>query len=228
MSATLVPTVRTSYNGQQMIEGFVRGWFQQFGELPKKESIGVIWSQNALETGSTTSMWNNNIGNVKFVASKNPDNDNGLTYMMLANVWEIINGQKVIFQPPHPATWFRAFPTLADGVAFHLDFLKNHRYKASWVAVEAGNPTQFAHLLKVAGYYTASETDYANAMNAYFKKFMKDPTFDAVVAALQPKLNIDPETGNVTVSGDIDLAPKPSGTWNSISNIFSGFFGKKS
>lgn len=228
MAATLVPTTRTSYNGQQMIEGFVRGWFKQFGALPKKECIGVIWSQNALETGSTTSMWNNNIGNVKFVPSKNPDDDNGKTYMMLANVWEIINGQRVTFQPPNPATWFRAFPTLEDGVAFHLDFLKNHRYKAAWAAVEAGSPAQFAHLLKMAGYYTAPEADYTKAMNAYFKKFMSDPTFDKVIAALQPQLNVDPTTGDVTVSGDIDLAPKPSGTWGTITGIFSGLFGNKS
>jgi len=228
MAATLVPTTRTSYNGQQMIEGFVRGWFKQFGTLPKKECIGVIWSQNALETGSTTSMWNNNIGNVKFVPSKNPDDDNGKTYMMLANVWEIINGQRVTFQPPNPATWFRAFPTLEDGVAFHLDFLKNHRYKAAWAAVEAGSPAQFAHLLKVAGYYTAPESDYTNAMNAYFKKFMNDPTFDKVIAALQPQLNVDPTTGDVSVSGDIDLAPKPTSTWGTITGIFSGLFGNKS
>lgn len=229
MPATLVPTTRTSYNGQQMIEGFVRGWFKQFGVLPKKEAVGVIWSQNALETGSTSSMWNNNIGNVKFVASKNPSDDDGKTYMMLANVWEIIGGKKVIFQPPHTATWFRAFPTLEEGVAFHLDFLKNHRYKAAWAAVESGSPAQFAHLLKMSGYYTAPEADYAKAMNSYFAKFMKDPTFDTVVAALQPKLNIDPTTGNVTVTGDLNLAPKPTtSVWSTVTNIFSGILGKKS
>jgi flagellar protein FlgJ len=91
---------------------------------------------------------------------------------MLKNVWEIIGGKKVIFQPPHQATWFRAFPTLADGVAHHLDFLRNHRYKASWSAVDAGNPAAFAHLLKVAGYYTAPEADYIKLMNVYFNKFM--------------------------------------------------------
>lgn len=220
MSATLVPTVRTSYNGSQMIEGFVRGWFKQFGELPKKEAVGVIWSQNALETGSTTSMWNNNIGNVKFVPSSNPDDDNDKQYMMLANVWEILNGKKVIFQPPDPATWFRSFATLEEGVAFHLDFLKNHRYKAAWAAVEAGDPAEFAHLLKVARYYTAPESDYAKAMTAYFKKFMADPTFDNVVASLQPKLVTDPNTGEVTVTGDVDLVPQSNSIIGKIVNLF--------
>ena len=228
MSATLVPTVKTTYNLNQLIKGLVEGWFKKFGQLPKKESIGVLYAQNAIETGGTVSMWNNNIGNVKFQASKNPDNDNGIEYMMLSNVWEIINGKKVIFQPPHPATWFRSFPTLGDGVAHHLDFLRNHRYKKAWTAVEAGDPTQFAHLLKVAGYYTAPEADYVNAMNIYFKRFMKDTTFDKVVTDLQPKLSVNSETGELTINGNLDLGPKPSGTWNKITDIFSGFFGKKS
>jgi flagellar protein FlgJ len=229
MSAKLVPTVKTTYNLNQLIKGLVEGWFKKFGSLPKRESIGVLYAQNALETGGTIAMWNNNIGNVKFQASKNPEADNGIEYMMLSNVWEIINGKKVIFQPPHPATWFRSFPTLGDGVAHHLDFLRNHRYQKAWTAVEAGSPAQFAHLLKVAGYYTAPEADYTNAMNIYFKRFMKDPTFDAVVASLQPKLNIDPATGNVTVSGELDLAPKPTTSpWGAVTGIFSSLFGKKS
>src|SRR5579871_2584632 len=54
MTAQLVPTVRTSYTQQQMIEGFIRGWVQQFGYIPSKASIGVLYAQDALETGSTT------------------------------------------------------------------------------------------------------------------------------------------------------------------------------
>lgn len=185
MAAILVPTVKTSYNGTQMVAGFIKGWANQFNEIPKKESVGVVWSQNAIETGSTTSMWNNNIGNVKYAPSKNQDDDNNIKYMMLSNVWEIINGKKVIFQPPHPATWFRSFDTLEEGVGFHLDFLKNHRYKNSWSAIETGDPAQFAHLLKVAGYYTAPEADYIKGMNFHFNKFMKDTTFETVAQTIQ-------------------------------------------
>jgi hypothetical protein len=222
-----------------MITGFVEGWRSLFGSLPKKECIGVIYAQNALETGSTASMWNNNIGNVKFVASANPDDDNGKQYMMLSNVWEIIKGQKVIFQPPHVATWFRSFPTLKEGVMFHLDFLKNHRYKSSWSAIEAGDPAQFAHLLKMQGYYTAPETDYVKAMNVYFKKFMADPTFENVIAGYQTA----PIPAPVVVSPPVVAPPPPApvpaptpppvpvkppstGIGDLVSKVFS-FFGKK-
>jgi len=185
MAATLVPTQKTSYTVPQMIEGFIKGWFKQFNEIPKKESVGVIWSQNAIETGSTTAMWNNNIGNVKYAPSKDPNQDNDIKYMMLNNVWEIINGKKIIFQPPDPATWFRSFDSLEEGVAFHLNFLKNKRYKNSWIAVEAGDPEQFAHLLKLAKYYTAAEEDYAKGMRFHFNKFIKDNTFDLVVEKIK-------------------------------------------
>jgi hypothetical protein len=210
MPATLVPTTRTSYTTAQLIAGYVAGWKQQFGELPSKEAIGVLYAQNTLETGGTTSMWNNNLGNVKFVASSNPDNDNGKLYMMLANVWEIVNGQKVIFQPPSPATWFRAFATLADGVAFELDFLKNHRYSKAWSAVEAGNPAAFAHLLKLAGYYTAPEADYVKLMNFYFGKYMKTTAYEDAVNALNPPApEPDPIPEPVPVAPEPPPAPVP-------------------
>jgi hypothetical protein len=245
MSAKLVPTTRTSYNQDQLIEGFVEGWQKQFGALPSKQSIGVLYAQNSLETGGTVSMWNNNLGNVKFVPSHNPDDDNGKEYMMLANVWEIVNGQKVIFQPPSQATWFRAFETLADGVAFHLDFLKNHRYKAAWAAVESGDPAQFAHLLRAAGYYTAPEADYVRAMNAYYNKYMKANTFETAVAKLQapvtapepinvpePVTPIEtlPESNTDNVQPSIPAAPvAPEGKsiWDAILSIFSTLFKRK-
>lgn len=191
MTATLVPTVKTSYTLDQLIGGLVDGWNKQFGKFPSKESIGVLYAQNALETGGTVSMWNNNIGNVKYVPSANQANDEGKFYMMLANVWEIVNGKKVIFQPPHQATWFRAFPTLADGIAFHLDFLKNHRYKKAWSAVESGNPAAFAHLLRIAGYYTAPESDYVRLMNGYFNQYMKTNIFEQAIIKFKTPIVIN-------------------------------------
>src|SRR5574338_42803 len=192
MPATLVPTVRTTYTNTQLVQGFIEGWRNLYGSFPRKESIAVIWAQNAIETGGTAAMWNNNIGNVKFVANGG-NIDDGKKYMMLANTWEIVNGKKVIFQPPHPATWFRAFDTLAEGITFHFEFLRNRRYKTSWKAVEAGDPAQFSHLLKVAGYYTAPEETYTKAVVAYFNKFMRDKTFETVLAQLQVPPAPEPE-----------------------------------
>lgn len=246
MAAELVKTVQTKYTLNQLIGGLVQGWYKKFGVIPEKKQIAVLYAQNALETGGTVSMWNNNIGNVKFVPNKNPDLDTGKQYMMLANTWEIINGQKVIFQPPHQATWFRAFPSLGDGVAHHLDFLRNYRYKKAWTAVEAGDPAGFSHLLKVAGYYTASEADYTKLMNVYFNKFMKDTTFEKEVSALEatlapppapePELTPEPEPLPAPVPAPEPLpappvapvpAPAKPSVFESILSALSGFFKKK-
>jgi flagellum-specific peptidoglycan hydrolase FlgJ len=197
MTARLVPTVRTSYKGIDLIKGFIDGWVKAFNEIPSKETVGVLYAQNALETGGTVFMWNNNIGNIKYIPSVSDTGD----YMMLNNVWEIINGKKVIFQPPHQATWFKSYPTLADGVAQHYDFIKNRRYAKAWSAVESGNPAEFAHLLKLAGYYTAPESDYIRGMNNYFNKYMSSKLYEQAISN----------------------APVVS-TWTQIGNIFNRMF----
>lgn len=183
--AVCVPTVKTNFTIADFVKSLVIVWQQMYGELPQKKQLAVIYAQWSIETGQGKSCWNNNIGNVKYIPSKNKS-DSDIQYMMLKNVWEIINGKKVIFQPPHQATWFRSFPTLIDGVTFHLDFLKNKRYKKAWSAIEAGNPGNFAHLLKVANYYTAPEADYVRAVTLYFNKFMKDDVFEKVIESITP------------------------------------------
>ena len=206
MSAKLVPTIKTVYDSKQMIKGFIEGWKLAFEIMPKKEQIAVLWAQWSLETGGGQSCFNNNLGNVKFVASNNPDTDTGKQYMMLANVWEISGGKKIIFQPPHTATWFRSFDTLGEGVSYHLGFLRNKRYKTAWTAVEAGNPAAFAHLLRLAGYYTAPESDYTRLMNNYFNKFMKEKTFEQIIEKLQVP---DPAPVPPVI---FDLLPEPEPT----------------
>jgi len=209
MSAKLVPTIKTVYTQKDMIKGFVEGWQKAFNEIPKKQSIAVLWAQNCIETGATSSMWGNNVGNVKFVPSSNPEDDNGKQYQMLANVWEMINGKKIIFQPPHPATWFRAFPTLREGIAYHLDFLCNHRYKSAWASVQAGDPAGFVHALKMAKYFTALESDYVKGVNAYFKKFMADSTFESVVAAMTQPIPAAQEPSEAPTVTDPVVVPVP-------------------
>jgi hypothetical protein len=183
MPATLVPATRTTYTPSQLVNGLVEGWFKLFKTIPKKESIGVLFAQNAIETGLSKSMWNNNIGNIKYIS--NPTDPPTVKYCMLSNIWEIVNGKRVVFQPPHPATWFRAFDTLADGVEYHLNFLKNKRYKVAWSAVESGSVKDFAHLLKVQGYYTAPEADYVKGMNYYFNSYMKSKDYESAIKSLQ-------------------------------------------
>ncbi len=233
MAAKLVDTIQTKYSQLELTKGFIKGWIKLFNTLPTKSQIAVLWSQNALETGLTSFMWCNNVGNVKYVAS--PGDTEAIHYCMLKNVWEIINGQKVYFQPPNPATWFRAFDTLEDGVAFFFDLLRNHRYQAAWTAVLAGDPASFAHLLRAAGYYTAPEADYRAGMLRYFTPFMNSKDFETALASImvtpQPPVVI-PEPPPVIPAPPPVLNPiqLPSGNLNIfetliqvLKNIFSVF-----
>lgn len=180
--ATCVPVKKIDFSIQDFVRSLIVAWKTIYGNLPQKKQLAIIYAQWSIETGQGKFCWNNNIGNVKYVPGK--ESSDNIQYMMLSNVWEILNGKKVFFQPPHQATWFRSFVTLDDGVSFHLNFLRNSRYKKAWAAVEAGSPLDFVHLLKVANYYTASEADYAKAVALYFNKFMKEDTFEKIIASM--------------------------------------------
>jgi hypothetical protein len=175
--AKLVPTVKTTYTSSELVKGFIDGWQTAFNETPSKQSIGVLYAQNGIETGGSGAMWNNNIGNVK-LANMSED----VEYFALSHTWEILNGVRRVFEPPSPYCNFRSFPTLAAGMAFQLDFLKNHRYAKAWGAVLAGSCDQFAQILHNLRYYTAPPSDYARGMNSYFAKYIKSNAYDQIIA----------------------------------------------
>lgn len=185
-----VPVVRTSFGPKQFAAALIRAWKTVVGKYPTKESAGIIWAQYTLETGGGGYCWNNNIGNLKCTAAQASA---GVPYMMLAGTWEIIDGRKVVFQPPHPATWFRAFASLEEGMSAHLDLLKNKRYATCWPAVESGEPRLFAAALKQRGYYTASVDDYARLMQTHWHKWMRMDAFDDAMKELLDVLAADTE-----------------------------------
>jgi hypothetical protein len=172
-----VPTVRTNFSKVDFVKSLIKAWYRNYNVPPTKPQIGVIFAQWALETGSGTYCWNNNVGNVKAVDSPNAT----IEYCALHGVWEIVNGKKVILSPEHPGAWFRSFRTLDEGVEFHMGLLRNRRYKIAWTAVEQGDPALFAKLLKQQGYYTAPEADYVRAMQYHFLRFMRDGLYETAM-----------------------------------------------
>lgn len=175
-----VPTVQTKFNIADFTKAFIVAWYSIYNAVPTKQQVAVVYAQWGLETGIGTYCWNFNIGNAKAVDSPSET----IQYCVLNGTWEMVNGVKVILTPNDPGSWFRAFDSLSDGMTFHLNLLRNQRYRTAWSAVEAGDPALFSLLLKEHGYYTASETSYFAAMNYYFKKFMADPTYEAVAEGI--------------------------------------------
>ena len=127
-----------------------------------------MYAHWATETGGPNgNFYNWNIGNVKYVPSAG-----GVPFVVLKGVWEEIGGKKVYLPSNDPGARFRAFNSLEEGMEFYLKLLKNSRYASSWKYIESGDVAGFAHALKVKGYYTAKEKDYAAALQTNYNSFL--------------------------------------------------------
>lgn len=185
-----VDTQKTKFSKQDMTKSLMKSWIKIFGTLPKKEQIAIIYAQWSLETGQGEFCWNYNIGNYK--AKDVPGKI--VKYVAINNVWEIINGKKVILSRYDPGAWFMAFDSLDEGVEEHLTKLSSQRWKLAWSAVVDGDPEDFAHKLKLQRYYTAPEEDYKRLMGIYFKQFMSaryyEATFDELYSDQKSQVDV--------------------------------------
>ncbi len=122
------------------------------------------------------SCYNYNVGNVKYDGKSNVD------YYKQTGVWEIINGKKVILDKENPGAWFRSFDSVEEGLKFHLDLLKNRKYKSAWKYVIAGDMSGFVKDLKSHKYFTASLESYLSATNSIFSKYKSQQLFERVLS----------------------------------------------
>lgn len=223
MTDHLVPTIRTVVSLRDYARAVVRAWHKVGDGIPEKSSVAVLWAQYMIETGGRDS-WGWNIGNTKEIPN------DGVNYHALRGVWEgvtpahaaqlIASGQAVadasadhakavgpgrvsiIFQPPHPATWFSSFDSLDQAMEHHLVFLAR-RFAPAWPAVLAGDPRKFAQALKARGYFTASAEAYAAGMERPFATFMSATGYEEATEQIerdntptQPALPSEEETGS--------------------------------
>jgi len=220
MSELVVPVKRTAVTMADYVRAVVRGWPKVAGGIPKEQSVAVLYAQYMIETGGAA-CWNYNLGNVKHIKG------DGHNYHMLGGVWEGVspaaadqliqsgqaiedtnanhikavgpNRKSVIFQPPHPATFFRAFASLDEGMEEHLQLLSK-RFSKAWPAVLDGDYVSFAGLLRSQGYFTASAEAYAAGMKAPFERLVASSTYEDLVATL----DAEQEHTVVDVIADVD------------------------
>lgn len=110
------------------------------------------------------------------------------------------NKLSLIASRANPATWFRAYSSLATGMAIFIASKKpvasspenltprQPRYAPAWPYVLGGDPEGYARKIGALGYYTASPDVYARVMRGKFDLWMKDDAFDEAV------LNVSPPT----------------------------------
>ena len=146
----MTPRVRTQTTPATFCDALRAAWSLRFGELPSDRATALLWAQHALETGRGSSCYCWNVGNRKARY--------GEPYCELYT-WEIIGGKRVDLVDK-----FAAFDSLQAGVADWLELFSRQHYSGALEAVRCGDAASYANALRLAGYYTASETDYARGL----------------------------------------------------------------
>jgi hypothetical protein len=125
------------------------------GKKPSKKILGLLIGQTALETGNWKSLHNYNFGNAKATSSD--------PFYQFFRCSEILNGQEVFFDPPHPACKFAAHENAAEGAAHYIRVLRNRSHW--WQGLQSGSPKTFIEGLTTAPkYFTANPTLYYNVL----------------------------------------------------------------
>ncbi len=204
MADQQVPVTRTVVTLRDYVQAVVAAWPTIATDPCPREACAVLYAQYFIETGAA-SCFGFNIGNVKHSAG------DGFDYHCLRGVWEgvsqaeasrlIASGEahadanaghatavgtgrvSVVFEPPHAATRFRAFPSLAVAMAEHLKLLAR-RFAVAWPAVLAGDVDRFASALHSRGYFTASPLSYAAGMRRPFLEAMTSSAWDDATEAV--------------------------------------------
>jgi len=182
-----MPAVKTPVSKEAMLVAMALGWNKKFGEPPNRNSVLLLLSHWAFETGHGNSMWCFNLGNVKAKVTGAYDYcffacDEILpaaqAERLAAATPETAKIKKrrsdgtciIQFYPKHPACCFRAFTSLDDGVTDHLDLI-HKRFKYAWPFVVAGDVSGFCKALKQQRYYTADEAAYTRGVVGVFSSY---------------------------------------------------------
>lgn len=181
----------------------VRAWRALWNTTPSVQSIWLLLSQWALETGWGKSCHWYNLGNAKWsegylctqfacgeelkladaLRHVNDDPEHVLIVRRYTSDGQSMASCK--FLPPHRMTWFKAFETLDQAAIYYLGELRR-RFNTSWAPLLNGDPAGFAHALKLQGYYTALEhtadhKGYGDTMVSVFNNMHTHvPGFDPV------------------------------------------------
>lgn len=159
-----IPLQRTVFTEVDLVHAITSAYKVMFGKSPYVQEVGIFWAHFALECGKGKACYNWNIGNIKY--SKGHD------YTMYP-CGEVIDGVQKHFDPPHPQTWFRSYPSLQDAVQAHFAFLKLYRYSGALDAAALLDPDLYVEELKKGGYFTADLERYKGGVKRLFEEFME-------------------------------------------------------
>ena len=177
----------TPVTAEELFVALWRAWINMFDCPPTKDSIMLMVSQWAFETGWGQSMHCFNLGNAK---SKDGDGRDfcffecgeelpvaeaekwvaaAPTLVTIKHVYVVkgVTQASVHVKPDHPAARFRAYSTLEEGAADYLAMLRRN-FAVAWPSLQAGDPVGFVRAVKQAGYFTGSGSIYEAGVRSIF------------------------------------------------------------
>lgn len=185
MIATWVPDRLTPMTFEQAAEAMRAALRDKLSDDPPREVLALALAKSALETGRWRAIhcwnWGNQKAGEKYVGN-----------YCCFELNEVLNGKVVWFgprgrldrkggsvvaepfddPPGHPQTRMRAYANRFDGAFSYVDFVAGGRYAAAWQRLLAGDAVGFVAALKKAGYMTADEAPYRNAVVSLQKEFL--------------------------------------------------------
>jgi flagellum-specific peptidoglycan hydrolase FlgJ len=142
---------RTPVSPTELRASIGRAYQRVTGNTPRSAVLDALTAQASLETAHGAQMFNFNFGGIK--GSGSQGTANYLTH-------EVTSAGDVTVRQG-----FRAYGSVDEGAEDYIRVL-SHRFGAAFAKAQVGDIDGFAHALKQAGYYTASEKDYASALHA--------------------------------------------------------------
>lgn len=145
-----VEPTRTAVTREALRGAIGRALEKVDGARPSPALVDVLTAHASLETASGARMYNFNFGGIKGHAP-----DGGIANL---RTHEILGGKDVVIRDG-----FRAYGSLDDGAVDYVRTMKT-RFGGALAPASQGDVAGFAGALKRAGYYTASESDYAHGL----------------------------------------------------------------
>ncbi len=147
-----VEPTRTPVTRTEIRAALAKAHQEMTGRPATPALLDTLTAQASLETAGGAKMYNYNFGGIK---GQGPS---GLTAK--CRTFEVVDGKEV-----HIRDGFRAYTSLEEGAKDYLGLMRG-QFKSAVAKAETGDVRGFAHELREAHYYTASEADYAAALGA--------------------------------------------------------------
>lgn len=185
------PARATPVSPVEVFLALAGAWQLLTGSMPDRRIIHIIHAQSALETGHWKSIINYNLGGAKkhgncdwtyFTTTERFSSEKADQYLASSKPGSEVTllkaepGFKTLkFSGKQQMNCFASWETLDTAAKDHLALLFS-RYPKAIEKAKAGDAVGYVHELKKAGYFTASEEDYAKTVNSIAASYEKKLT----------------------------------------------------